>query len=147
MPIGERTPRELVRCITDRATAALGFRAGTEGPVFALIADFARALARPAAPPAGPLPIGQVMVAIVAVEGRDADGLKSLPFGVEPFLTRSVGSEVEVDTVHGGVFDQSTFEASTGARGGWAGIICVSYRHLVPACQLAAKLGQRHART
>jgi hypothetical protein len=43
-----------------------------------------------------------------------SDGLKSLPFGVEPFLTRSVGSEVEVDTVHGGVFDQSTFEASRG---------------------------------
>jgi len=59
------------------------------------------------------------VVAIVAVEGGDVDGLKGLLFCLEPFPTRSVGSEVEVETVHGGVFDQSTFEANTGpSRGG-----------------------------
>jgi len=34
---------ELVCCFADRAVTALGFRAGTEGLVFVLIADFPRA--------------------------------------------------------------------------------------------------------
>jgi hypothetical protein len=89
------------------------------------------------------------MVATVAVEGGDADGLKGLPFGVEPFLTRSVGSEVEVDTVHVEcLISQHLRRAQArhaAARQGLSASAVVWA--FVPARHLAAKLGQRHAGT
>jgi hypothetical protein len=100
--ITERASGEFVGPPTDWALAALGFRAGAEGAVFPLIGGLLRGLARPASVVAGPVPIRQIMVAAVAVEGGHASGLEGLPFGLKTFAALALGSNVEFGAVQGG---------------------------------------------